>query len=206
MRRKRTHIFLVLDRSGSMHSRKDDHIGGLKTFVEKQKTVKPKPRFTLVQFDSQNPFELIYDGVDIGKVAEIKLEPRGSTPLMDAVGKTISHAATNIKDNESPVFVIITDGQENYSTEWDKEGIAKAIKEKEVAGWNFIFIGAGIDAFAEGNKMGLRQNTSASVANTTRGIGKMYKVVETKLSKYASTMDSAELNFSDEDRNSLSAM
>lgn len=209
----RTHIFIVLDRSGSMASHKNDHIGGLKTFIEQQKGIEPRPRFTFVQFDDKNPFDLIYDGVDIGEVTQVQLEPRGMTPLLDAVGKTIAHAKDKVKVDEAPLFVVVTDGEENYSTEWDRKGVAQAIKEREEAGWKFLFLGAGIDAFQEAGKIGINNRTVANVANTSAAIGNMYNVLRCKATAYNSevytsgmvSMDSATLDFSDEERNSLSA-
>lgn len=210
----RTHIFIVLDRSGSMQSRKSDHIGGLKSFVNEQKGEEPQPRFTLVQFDDKNPFEIMYDGVDIGEVGEIKLEPRGMTPLYDAIGKTIAHAKEKIRVDEAPVFVVVTDGEENYSVEWrEKKVLAEAIKEREALGWKFIFLGAGIDAMGEASKIGLCRNTTASVSNTTEGINAMYGVVSSKLRSYNSAVSTsncvadcaAVLDFSEEDRNEMSS-
>ena len=209
----RTHIFLVLDRSGSMSDRKNDHIGGLKSFIEQQKGIEPRPNFTFVQFDSNNPFDLIYDGVDIGEVSEITLEPRGMTPLLDAVGRTIAHAKEKVRVDEAPLFVVVTDGEENYSVEWDRKSLAHTIKDRESVGWKFVFLGAGIDAFSEAGKIGLANNTVANVANTSAGIANMYNVLRSKTTAYTSevftsgmvSMDSATLNFSDEERNSLSA-
>lgn len=209
----RTHIFIVLDRSGSMSGRKADHIGGLKSFIEQQKGIDPQPRFTFVQFDSNNPFDLIYDGVDIGEVGEIDLQPRGMTPLYDAVGRTIAHAKEKVQADEAPLFVVVTDGEENYSSEWNRTNIARAVKNQEDAGWKFLFLGAGIDAFSEAVKIGIDNKTVASVANTSAAIGNMYSVLRTKATAYNTevnvsgciSMDSATLNFSDEERSSLSA-
>ena len=190
----RTHIFIVLDRSGSMSGRKADHIGGLKSFIEQQKGIDPQPRFTFVQFDSNNPFDLIYDGVDIGEVGEIDLQEK-------------------VQADEAPLFVVVTDGEENYSSEWNRTNIARAVKNQEDAGWKFLFLGAGIDAFSEAVKIGIDNKTVASVANTSAAIGNMYSVLRTKATAYNTevnvsgciSMDSATLNFSDEERSSLSA-
>src|SRR5258706_3592093 len=92
-------IVILLDRSWSMKTCCQDHVGGIKSFVEDQKNVPGEARFTLVQFDTTNPFELIYDGVPMEKVDHIELIPRGGTPLLDAVGMTLAHMEKRLADH-----------------------------------------------------------------------------------------------------------
>ena len=84
-------ILLILDRSGSMQERKADHEGGVRSFVEDQRQLEGDVRFTLVQFDTNDPCEIVYDRVPITAVGPIHLIPRGGTPLLDAVGKAVAH-------------------------------------------------------------------------------------------------------------------
>src|SRR5687767_5131529 len=120
MKQDYTEIVVLLDRSGSMQHGKDDHEGGLMSFVEDQQQLEGDVRFTLIQFDNVEPCEIVYDGVPIGDVDQIKLIPRGGTPLLDAVGLTIAHIAERLADAkpDQVVVMIITDGQENSSREY----------------------------------------------------------------------------------------
>ncbi len=116
MKQDYTEIVVLLDRSGSMQHGKDDHEGGLMSFVEDQQQLEGNVRFTLIQFDNVEPCEIVYDGVPIADVDQIKLIPRGGTPLLDAVGLTIAHVAERLADTkpDQVVVMIITDGQENF--------------------------------------------------------------------------------------------
>jgi uncharacterized protein YegL len=153
-------ILVVLDRSGSMATAKNDHEGGLKSFVEDQRSLPGDVRFTLVQFDTANPCEVIYDRAKIEDVTEIKLIPRGGTPLLDAVGKSIAHLEAALdKAKAKPdqtVVMIITDGEENESREWNRTQLAARVKDLEAKGWTFLFLGANMDAFDEAGNLGFQ--------------------------------------------------
>lgn len=176
-------ITVLLDRSGSMQSRKDDHIGGLRSFIKDQKGRGPTD-FTLVQFDSSDPFELVFDGVDIETVdeANVDLIPRGGTPLLDAVGKTVAHIENRVKDKEDvqAVLMIITDGGENQSREWNRERVQKAIKDKE-NDWKILYLGADVNDFDEAYGLGIGANAAINFANTSRGTEAAYRTGFSKL-------------------------
>src|SRR6266404_457567 len=154
-----TDITILLDRSGSMQDAKSDHEGGLNSFVEDQKNLDGDVRFTLIQFDDQDPCEIIYDGVPISEVSKFSLLPRGWTPLLDAVGRSVTHTQERLtKYSLKPdlmIFMIITDGQENASKEFTKERVKSLVGEKEREHWKFLFLGANIDSFATGGDIGM---------------------------------------------------
>ena len=159
-----THIYFLLDRSGSMASMAADVIGGFNGFVAAQRSDGDDARMTLVQFDSENPFEVLADATPIAQMRELTaatFQPRGGTPLLDATGRLIAHAAARAeqrrilgKKAEEILVVTFTDGEENQSRELTKRDVAKLVAAKQEAGWTFAFLGAGIDAYAEAGQVG----------------------------------------------------
>jgi hypothetical protein len=145
----RTLIFL-LDRSGSMESCWDDTIGGFNSFVTDQKTL--GGNLTLVQFDHE--YSVTYKNIDMKNVTPLNrstFKPRGSTALLDAIGKAI-------KENEESLnvtLIILTDGQENASYLYTKAHIKDLIEQKTKDGWTVMYLGANQDAFAEAGSMGI---------------------------------------------------
>ena len=177
MKQDYTEIVVLLDRSGSMQHGKDDHEGGLMSFVEDQQQLEGDVRFTLIQFDNVEPCEIVYDGVPIGDVDQIKLIPRGGTPLLDAVGLTIAHVAERLADTkpDQVVVMIITDGQENSSREYRREQVKQMICEYETNhNWKFLYLGADVDAFAEAGALAIQAGTALQMAKTSTGIRGAY--------------------------------
>lgn len=159
-------IICILDRSGSMSSLTNDVIGSYNTFIEQQKKEAGEAEVTLVLFDSQ--YEEIYNKIDVNLVPELTKDvyfARGSTALLDAVGRAIS--ACNAED---AIVLIQTDGEENSSKEFTKEKLKTLITEKEKAGWDFIFLGANIDAFSTGSSFGLAASKSVQYTANSAGI------------------------------------
>lgn len=208
----KTKIAVILDRSGSMESRKSDHEGGLKSFIEDQKKLDGEVDFTFVQFDSHNPCEVVYDDVPIDEVNEINLVPRGGTPLLDAVGKTLAHLTKKYKGQAyDDVFVmIITDGEENQSTEWTLETLKTAVENKKKENWQFLFLGAGLDDFAGTSYTGTTTR-SASFVNSASGCQVAYDLTSSKFKYYRTSRAGGQsiqncstvMDFSDEDRDIL---
>lgn len=179
-----TEIIVVLDRSGSMANCASDHRGGLNQFIKDQQKLEGDVNFTLVQFDSYSPFELIYDRVPISNVQDIPLEPRGGTPLLDSLGQTIGYVSDELNKTEKKpdqvILMCITDGEENSSKEFTKETITKLIAEKENEKqtnppWAFLYLGANIDSFGEASKIGYaNMGHVANYAQNSLGIDALY--------------------------------
>ena len=142
-------IFL-LDCSGSMESCWDDTIGGFNSFVNDQKQF--GGTLTLIQFDHE--YNLIYENKPIEDVEPLTREtfkPRGSTALLDAIGRAIKEIHTKT----IPTYVILTDGYENASNKYTKAHIKDLIGERQKDGWQFVYLGANQDAFAEAGSIGI---------------------------------------------------
>jgi uncharacterized protein YegL len=179
-----THIAFLLDRSGSMQSIKDDAIGGFNELVTDQAKAPGECTLTLVQFDSQNPQETVYDKLPIGQVPELTAAayvPRGGTPLLDAVGRlivTTGEQLASLPEHERPekvIIVILTDGLENASLEYTREQVFDLIThQRETYSWEFIFLGANQDAIAEGVKYGIAVARSRTFDTTAEGTRAAY--------------------------------
>ena len=175
----KTELVVILDRSGSMQTNKSDHEGGLRSFVQDQRNLAGDVRLTLVLFDGNDPFELVYDAMPLDRVDEGKLEliPRGSTPLLDAVGRTISHVSARQERTWRPdatIVIVITDGEENASKEFTKGGVKRLIAEREAKDWKILYLGANVDAFAEAGQMGMAVGATSSYAAAPANIAAMY--------------------------------
>jgi hypothetical protein len=169
-----THLYVLLDRSGSMEAMRDDVIGGFNRFIADQRADGHDARVTLVQFDSQDPQEVLLDARPITEVRPLtrgNFVPRGGTPLLDATGRLIACAALRAEQRrlagetvEPIVVVTVTDGQENQSREYDRVTILRLVKAKEAEGWSFAFLGAGLDAYGEAGGMGYATGSVQSFA------------------------------------------
>jgi hypothetical protein len=179
-------VLVLLDRSGSMAQMRSDHEGGLRAFIDDQKALDGNVRFTLVQFDSDDPCEIVYDRVPIRDVGAIRLNPRGSTPLLDAMGGAMAHLSADPKASHV-VFMVLTDGLENASREWTRERVKARLTELERQGWTFLFLGANIDSFAEGAELGVSAGTTANFNSQSRtGTQAVYTTTASNLRRYRS--------------------
>ena len=167
MRTDLTDITMVIDRSGSMQSIQSDAEGGINSFIEQQKQEPGEANVTLVQFDSE--YEFVHSGVPLRQVPAFKLVPRGSTALLDAVGRAINETGARLAamdEAQRPglvVFVIVTDGEENSSREFTRDQIRKMVEHQQSAyKWQFTFLAANQDAFAAGGSMGIAQDGIAA--------------------------------------------
>jgi len=180
-----TEIIMVLDRSGSMNICSSDVVGGFNSFIEEQKNGKGNARVTLAQFDDL--YEMVYDNQPIENVSKLDFHPRGSTALLDAIGKTILSSKDRIKKQrpgpDVVIFVIITDGQENASREFSKEKIKGLIAECEQMGWKFVYLGANQDAFSEAGQYGIAA-TGTMRYDSVKGTQKMFTSVSNSTSSY----------------------
>lgn len=189
-------IACVIDRSGSMSGRVDDVIGGFNTFLEEQKKLPGRALLTLVQFDDQ--YELHCSGAPIRSVAPLTTStyvPRGSTALNDAVGRTINNLGARLaamREDARPgrvIVVIITDGQENASKEFTRrEQIREMIEhQRSKYSWEFVFLGAGVDAFEEARTFGIDLRAVGRFENTQKGIRRSYAALNATVTSYRGT-------------------
>ena len=166
-------VFLI-DRSGSMYGSEDDTIGGFNSFIEKEKSKEGNTRVTTILFDHE--YDMLYKRRDIHEVAKLTPEEyyvRGSTALLDAIGKTITTLDKEI-DNKV-LFVITTDGMENASVEFSKSQIKNMVENHN---WEFIFIGANIDSYSEAGNIGIRKSRIANYDKSSRGYEKLYSSID----------------------------
>ncbi|MDX1359274.1 MAG: VWA domain-containing protein [Clostridia bacterium] len=185
MKTLRTELVFILDRSGSMAGLESDTIGGFNSMLKKQKKEPGDATITTVLFDDR--YELLHDRFDMHNVKPLTNDQyfvRGSTALLDAIGNTINKVA-NVQRNagegeraEKVLFVIITDGMENASREYSYPMIRKMIEfEKEKYGWEFIFLGANIDADAVADRYGIHRSRAMNYHADSQGVRHSYKEV-----------------------------
>lgn len=197
-----TEIVYILDRSGSMAGLELDTIGGFNSMIKKQRETGEKAYVSTILFDDVT--EVLHNRVDIRKVRDITPEEyyvRGCTALLDAVGGAIKHMvnvhkyAPKDKKPEKTIFVITTDGMENASCKYSYGQIRKMIKyEQEKYGWQFIFIGANIDSYAEAQRFGIKKNRTVNYMHDSLGTAKLYAGVSKAVCSVmvASTSDEAD--------------
>ena len=190
-------VVFILDRSGSMCGLERDTIGGFNSMLKKEKKQSSNIIWSTILFDDQ--IEVIHDRVPIRKVQPLTSDEyyvRGSTALLDAVGCAIDTTVGIYRDTirshvpDKTLFVITTDGMENSSIRYTYRDIKRKItKEQEKYGWEFIFLGANIDAAAEGGRIGIRASNSATYLNDDMGIACNYSAVGAAMDKMARGFD-----------------
>lgn len=157
-----TELVFILDKSGSMAGLEKDTIGGFNSMLQKQKALDGQCRITTVLFD--NRYELLHDRIDIravGLMTEKEYQVGGSTALLDALGLTIQKLVSVQKNTAEEyragkvMFVIITDGEENSSREFSADRVKKMIETEKKYGWEFVFLGANIDAVETAGRFGI---------------------------------------------------
>lgn len=191
MKKGLTEMVFILDRSGSMAGLEADTIGGYNSMLEKQKTLEGEALVSTVLFDHEST--VICDRRHLTEVPEMTEEEyyvRGCTALLDAVGGAIHHIGNVHKyarDEDRPektVFVITTDGVENASKIYTYSKVQSMIKRQtEKYGWEFIFLGANIDAKAEAKRFGIDENRAVKYHSDKKGTALNYKVVGQALSE-----------------------
>ncbi len=155
------HVSFLIDRSGSMDGLESDVVGGFNRFVVEQREKPGECTLTLVQFDSEDPFEVVHDAVPVQEVPDLTVEryrPRGTTPLLDALGRLVERADARLKGldgEEDYIIAVFTDGLENASHRWTRQRLFDVITERKRGGWTFVFMGANQDSYAEAGRLGL---------------------------------------------------
>lgn len=209
-----TDINVLLDRSGSMNIIKTDVIGGYNEFVATQKKAGDNASLTLIQFDEYNGVQISFsDTQHITDVADLTIDtyqPRGNTPLLDALGIAIRKTgerleAIPIADRpDKVVFVVMTDGRENASTEFTKAAVkALTDQQEKVYNWQFVYLGANQDAFEEAGSVGIRIGRAANFVPQAASVRAGYAAASSNLANYRGTSDPADLDWNDEQREKM---
>jgi len=210
-----TKIVMILDKSGSMSSVRSDTIGGFNTFIEEQKKVAGECNVTLVTFNHAYSDVFINKPLkDVELLNESTYATGGNTALLDAVGATIDKVGKELADMaeadrpEKVVFVIMTDGEENSSKEYNYSSIREKIKHQtEKYGWMFTFLGANIDAISVGANIGISKSFSANYTSNSAGTTAAYGTMSKKLCsvRCSATLGEAKdvLSFTDAERSDI---
>ena len=209
MKQDYTHITVILDRTGSMESIRDDTIGGFNTFLKQQKAEPGTATLTLVQFDTQDPYEVIHRFKPIAEVPALNREtyvPRASTPLLDALGRGINDLEASLgalKEEDRPskvVVVVVTDGQENSSREFSKQQIEKMVKEKtEKSAWQFVFLSADLAAIDDAIAVGIHVDAVLLFEKSGKGTAGAWASLSARTSDYRSSRKK-KIGFEQDDR------
>ena len=183
MKHALTEIVFILDRSGSMSGLEKDTIGGFNSTIEKQKQEAGEAYVSTVLFDTE--MEVLHDRVPLARIkplTEKEYYARGGTALLDAIGGAIHHIGNVHKyareedRPEKTIFVITTDGYENSSRKYTAKHVKQMIeRQKQKYGWEFIFLGANIDALKTARNFGISEERAANFVNDGAGIKMMYE-------------------------------
>ncbi len=204
MKEKLTEIVFIIDRSGSMSGLESDTIGGFNGMLKKQKTEKGEAYVTTVLFDDR--YELLHDHLSIDKIGEMdetQYFTRGCTALLDAVGLTIKKMENITKHQKdcNVIVIIITDGYENASREYSSKKVKQMVSDKKEAGWEFVFLGANIDAVETAETIGVDSASTADYHSDSTGIKMAYFSLSDAISdvRSAGKVQSKSLNLVRED-------
>lgn len=198
-----TAIAVILDASSSMHPLTGDTIGSFNMFLSEQKANPAKAAFSLCTFNTE--YHLIHDFIPLQSVAQLTKKTyccSGSTALLDAMGTTIDSLGVKLAampEEERPskvIVLVITDGEENSSRRFTLDQIKdKVTHQREVYSWQFIFIGANIDAISTGTSMGFAAHNSAAYVASSKGTQQLYRSISSNLSSYRSSLAPAQVDF-----------
>lgn len=184
-------VVLLIDKSGSMKGLEEDTVKGYNSMLAKERKLSVPTNVTTILFSSDH--EILADRKPISEVPDMTLDAykvRGATALYDTIGNAIAktEAVKGIDDTGSKVlFVIITDGLENYSQTYDQEKIKKMIDVQEEKGWEFVFIGSNMDAEKEADTIGIKKENAATYENSKQGVQANYQAVSQMVHSLATT-------------------
>lgn len=179
-----TELVFILDRSGSMGGLESDTIGGFNALIEKQRKQDGECFVTTVLFD--DCIETLHDRVSLGEIQKLTDKDytvRGCTALIDAIGETVKHISDvhrYIRKEDVPehtMFVITTDGLENASHRYSSDEVKKLIEQKKELGWEFLFIGANIDAVETAKHFGIGEDRAVDYRADAAGTRVLYDTV-----------------------------
>lgn len=191
-------ISMILDRSGSMAGQINSVIEHFNIYKEEVSEL-PGARLSVYQFDTE--YETIVENLPIEQVPDLTTEvyfARGSTALLDAIGRTISHIDSILDKPSKIVIVVNTDGYENASREFNREQIKQLITDRQNQDWQFVFVGAGVDAFTAGQGLGLSNHSFYSTTSNSLGYNDTYTNLSTSLRSFRRGMsNTVDLNVTD---------
>lgn len=174
-----THIFAIVDRSGSMQAIRTDTEGGLNSYVKDQAALPGECRFTITQFDTE--FEVVHDDLPAAQVPPFRLVPRGATALYDAIGRTcamLGEKFAAMPEDERPekvIGLILTDGAENSSQEFTAATVKEVIdRQTKNYGWTFTYLGANQDAILTAGTIGIAAGQAINYAHTGKGTADVF--------------------------------
>lgn len=194
MKKGLTELVFILDRSGSMGGLEKDTIGGYNAMLNKQKEEDGECRVTTVLFDGRA--ELLHDRIEMQAVSlmtDKEYFVRGSTALLDAMGTTIHKIDNAIKHTaddfrpENVLFVIITDGEENSSREYSASKIKDLVEQQTKVGWEFIFLGANIDAVETASHIGISADNAQNYHADREGVQLNFKTASEMAASFRRT-------------------
>lgn len=184
MKKGLTELVFILDRSGSMAGLESDTIGGFNAMIEKQKKLEGECLVSTVLFD--NHVQILHDRVNLLEIPHMTDNDyyvRGCTALLDALGGAIHHIRNihkYIRNEDVPehtMFVVTTDGMENASHTYDADRVREMVHQQEEKGWEFLFLGANIDAVSTAKTVGIRAERAVTFTNDSRGVATNYEAV-----------------------------
>lgn len=188
-----TEVAIILDRSGSMESIREDMEGGFARFVKDQRKLPGECVLSLYQFDDE--YEVVYEEKDIQRVTKLGLVPRGGTALLDAVGRSIVKIGERLakkSEDERPggvIVLIITDGHENASREYTKGKVRQMIGEQESKwNWKFIYLSADAKAFDDAVAMGMSHTHVGVYGASAGGTRALYSNLSANVGSYRSAV------------------
>lgn len=186
-----TELVFILDRSGSMAGLEQDTIGGFNAMLKKQKEEPGAARVTTVLFD--NMYEVLHDRLDLEAVYPISDRDyfvRGSTALLDAIGHSIYKVDKVLKGTRAEhradrvLFVVITDGMENASREFSREKVSSLVSARREMGWEFIFLGANMDAIQVAGSYGFSPKMAQTYMNDKMGVNMNFQAISDATMQY----------------------
>ncbi len=198
-----TLLVLVVDRSGSMQSIKEDMEGGIAALLAEQGKEQGRCLVTLAQFDTE--YDLVADGVPVAELEPYRLVPRGGTALLDAIGRTIAHVKDQVEQLGSKagpdhvIVAVVTDGLENSSKEWSHLQVMDSVKARVAEGWDFTFLGANQDAIEEGGRIGVDAASSLTYDASEQGTRQAFVAMSSSMSRRRSGL-SKSMEYTEDER------
>lgn len=207
-----TDITVLVDRSGSMQRIKNAMEEGFDIFLSEHK-INPNTKMSLIQFDGSNDQDVVYINVPVKAAERLILIPRGSTPLNDAICKTIDNtgkrlAALDEKDRPNKVlFVVITDGAENASRTYSSSDVRSRVEKQEGHyNWQFVYMGANQDAYAESQKYGFDWNKAIKWSTDGDSVRGAMRGLASNTVSYANGGVAASLNYTELQRSNAATV